>query len=79
MSRLLIRDPKLRLGSGPGDAADLKAHPFFREVDWERLASGSIIPPWSPGVAGSLDVSQFDTEFTSMMPTGFDALLSAAT
>ena len=103
LSRLLIRDPKERLGSGERDANELKEHPFFQCVgmDWEGLASGRIIPPWynnrdysftkdlcrcfshqlslipmfyacilfrSPTVQGSLDTSQFDMEFTSMLP-----------
>ena len=70
MRRLLIRDPKMRIGSSERDAAELKEHPFFREIDWSRLSAGNVIPPWSPQVAGSLDTSQFDAEFTSMVPTG---------
>ena len=46
LSRLLIRDPKERLGSGERDANELKEHPFFQEMDWEGLASGRIMPPW---------------------------------
>lgn len=68
LSKLLVRDPKLRLGSGERDAAELKEHPFFQDVDWSGLQAGSINPPWVPTVAGSLDTSQFDQEFTSMMP-----------
>ncbi len=68
LSKLLVRDPKLRLGSGERDAAELKEHPFFHDVDWSGLQAGSINPPWVPMVAGSLDTSQFDQEFTSMMP-----------
>ncbi len=63
-----MRDPKLRLGSGERDAAELKAHPFFADVDWETLSRGQVVPPWAPAVAGSLDTSQFDQEFTSMLP-----------
>jgi hypothetical protein len=69
LSRLLIRDPKLRLGSGERDAAELKEHPFFKEVNWDKMMARKVMPPWSPQVAGSLDTSQFDSEFTSMMPT----------
>lgn len=69
VSRLLVRDPKGRLGSGERDAQEIKEHVFFTpEVDWAELASGSMSPPWVPDVAGSLDTSQFDQEFTSMMP-----------
>jgi serine/threonine protein kinase len=68
LSKLLVRDPKLRMGSGDRDATELKEHPFFHDVDWVGLQAGTINPPWVPTVAGSLDTSQFDQEFTSMMP-----------
>lgn len=63
---LLTRDPRRRLGSGPTDADDIKAHPFFADIDWEKLRNGEIPPPWNPNISGSLDTSQFDKEFTSM-------------
>lgn len=31
-----------------------------------------MVPPWVPTVVGSLDTSQFDQEFTSMMPIGIN-------
>lgn len=68
MSKLLVRNPDHRLGSGEADAQELKAHPFFHDVAWEDLETGKLPPPWVPTVMGSLDTSQFDSEFTSMMP-----------
>lgn len=70
LRKLLVRDPKGRLGSGERDADEIKSHPFFHEIDWTRLATGTVSPPWTPTVTGSLDTSLFDAEFTSMMPTG---------
>ena len=43
---------------------------YNRDVDFDSLASGRIIPPWTPCVLGSIDTSQFDLEFTSMLPIG---------
>lgn len=63
---LLTRDPRGRLGSGPTDADDIKGHPFFADIQWEKLAGGQVAPPWDPQISGSLDTSQFDREFTSM-------------
>ena len=68
LSKLLIRDPKNRLGSGEQDANELKSHPFFSDIDWAKLETGTVATPWEPSVAGSLDTSQFDQEFTSMNP-----------
>mmetsp|Transcript_15191 Transcript_15191/g.19711 ORF Transcript_15191/g.19711 Transcript_15191/m.19711 type:complete len:687 (-) Transcript_15191:416-2476(-) len=64
---LLTRDPSQRLGSGPEDVEEVKAHPFFsNHIQWDLLAEGRLAPPWEPTVLGSLDTSQFDNEFTSM-------------
>ncbi len=70
MRRLLIRDPTARLGSGERDAAEIKEHAFFQDINWTLLATGTMLPPWTPVVAGSVDTSQFDLEFTSMNPVG---------
>lgn len=66
LSGLLTRDPLKRLGCGEGDAEEVKKHPFFAFIDWQALLKGRMKPPWRPNVAGSLDTSQFDAEFTSM-------------
>jgi classical protein kinase C len=43
---------------------------FFNDINWTLLATGTMPPPWIPTVAGSVDTSQFDQEFTSMNPVG---------
>lgn len=69
LSKLLVRDPNHRLGSGDRDAMAVKEHPFFRDIDWDALIQGRCTPPWAPDkMGGSLDTSHFDEEFTSMMP-----------
>jgi len=35
---LLMKDPKLRLGSKRG-IQEIKDHPFFSEIDWTKLRS----------------------------------------
>ena len=70
LMRLLVRDPENRLGSGELDAEEIKTHEFFHEINWEDLASARLPPPWRPEVAGSLDVSHFDADFTTKMPLG---------
>jgi RAC serine/threonine-protein kinase len=63
---LLMKDPTKRLGSGPKDADEIKPHPFFTSIDWDKLQRGEVIPPWAPQISGNQDTSQFDKEFTSM-------------
>lgn len=45
---LLQRNPKLRLGSGKDDGREIMAHPFFRSIDWARLARKEIEPAFKP-------------------------------
>jgi len=63
---LLTKDPQRRLGSGPNDANDIKAQEFFGELSWDKLVQGEVAPPWDPQIQGSLDLTQFDHEFTNM-------------
>lgn len=67
LQKLLVRDPNHRLGSGEGDAAELKVHPFFAAIDWDELLKGNVPTPWVPKMASSVDTSLFDKEFT-MLP-----------
>lgn len=60
---LLNRNPKNRLGAN-GDARELRAHPFFDDVDWTLLAAKKIPPPFKPVISGETDTSNFDPEFT---------------
>ncbi|KAI9294040.1 Pkinase-domain-containing protein [Neoconidiobolus thromboides FSU 785] len=60
---LLNRDPNQRLGNR--GAQEIKAHPFFAEIDWGKLLAKRYQPPFKPSVASSSDTSNFDDEFTS--------------
>jgi serine/threonine protein kinase len=42
LSKLLVRDPKERLGSGEQDAEAIKAHPFFCDIDWTQVRRASF-------------------------------------
>ncbi|CUM66194.1 uncharacterized protein PRCAT00003852001 [Priceomyces carsonii] len=61
---LLNRNPKHRLGA-TNDAAELKAHPFFHDIDWNLLREKNIPPPFKPHLSSETDTSNFDPEFTS--------------
>jgi len=62
--RLLIRQPSVRLT----DPVQIKKHPFFDSIDFDRLARGKIIPPYKPIVESDVDVRNFDRDFTSEKP-----------
>lgn len=47
ISALLIKDPAKRFGCH-GGAAEVKAHPFFEGMDWEKLYRKEIKPPFKP-------------------------------
>ncbi|EJC97977.1 uncharacterized protein FOMMEDRAFT_171362 [Fomitiporia mediterranea MF3/22] len=69
LQKLLTRDPNRRLGSGESDAAEIKAHPFFKDVDWIGVMNKKFEPPYRPTIKGSADTSNFDEEFTREQPT----------
>lgn len=63
---LLERDPAKRLGAN--GAAEIKAHPFFNQIDWKFLLNKKYAAPFLPLVASAVDTSNFDSEFTSEVP-----------
>eukprot|EP00051_Salpingoeca_urceolata_P032419 m.15663 g.15663 ORF g.15663 m.15663 type:complete len:487 (+) comp5068_c0_seq1:498-1958(+) len=65
LSKILIKDPLLRLGGGEKDGYEVMEHPFFYNIDWKKLYDRQIKPPFIPKVASETDVSNFDTVFTS--------------
>nr|XP_012229128.1 PREDICTED: LOW QUALITY PROTEIN: ribosomal protein S6 kinase alpha-5 [Linepithema humile] len=70
ITRLLVKDPRQRLGGGPRDAKELKEHPFFMSAapafTWEALERKQIRPPFVPEIKDELDTSNFSEEFTKM-------------
>lgn len=62
--QLLNRDPKKRLGS-KDDVDDIKAHPFFKSISWEKLFKKELDPPYKPKLKSTTDTGNFDSTFTS--------------
>lgn len=48
IQKLLVKDPRKRLGGGEEDAKELKRHPFFKSIDWNLLAQKKIPSPFKP-------------------------------
>ncbi|CEF67848.1 Protein kinase domain and AGC-kinase, C-terminal domain and Serine/threonine-/dual specificity protein kinase, catalytic domain and Protein kinase-like domain and Ribosomal protein S6 kinase family and Protein kinase, C-terminal domain-containing protein [Strongyloides ratti] len=68
IKRLLKRNMGSRLGSSPEDAEEIKAHPFFRHLDWQMVKNRQLEPPFRPTIVNEEDTSLFDTKFTQMTP-----------
>lgn len=61
---LLVRDPLRRLGSGPGDIAELEAQPFLTPLDFKKVYNKEYTPSYKPNLGSELDVANFDPQFT---------------
>lgn len=53
VSRLLTVDLAARLGAGAGGTGEVKAHHFFRGVDWKAVAAHAVVPPIVPARAAA--------------------------
>lgn len=49
--QLLTKDPKQRLGCQADGAAGVKAHSFFKNINFKRLEAGIVEPPFVPDVS----------------------------
>ncbi|XP_033329616.2 ribosomal protein S6 kinase alpha-5 isoform X2 [Megalopta genalis] len=77
--RMLVKDPRQRLGGGPDDAKELKDHAFFRKApapfSWSALEKRQISPPFVPRITHELDTSNFSDEFTKMIAADSPAVV----
>jgi len=62
LSKLLERNDEVRIQ----DAAIIKKHPFFKQIDWIALLNKKIPPPFVPEVTADDDITNIDEAFTGM-------------
>ncbi|XP_013927113.1 PREDICTED: ribosomal protein S6 kinase alpha-3 isoform X2 [Thamnophis sirtalis] len=65
---LFKRNPANRLGAGPDGVEEIKRHPFFTTIDWNKLYRREINPPFKPATGRPEDTFYFDSEFTAKTP-----------
>ncbi|KAJ3480825.1 hypothetical protein NLI96_g8075 [Meripilus lineatus] len=58
--KFMERDPSKRYGNLRHGAGDVYAHPWFREVDWDKLRNREIQAPYLPRISGDGDASAFE-------------------
>uniref|UniRef100_A0AAQ4QCQ3 Protein kinase C n=1 Tax=Gasterosteus aculeatus aculeatus TaxID=481459 RepID=A0AAQ4QCQ3_GASAC len=64
VEQLFERDPTRRLGV----VGNVRAHAFFKTINWPALEKREVDPPFKPKVKSASDCSNFDREFLSEKP-----------
>ena len=60
LSILFQKDPEVRMQG----VANIKDHPWFSTIDWNRLINQELKAPFIPKLEDDLDTQNFDREFT---------------
>lgn len=50
------------------DIEDIKLHPWFKSIDWDKLLKKELEPPFKPQISGDDWLNNFDEEFTKEDP-----------
>jgi hypothetical protein len=63
--KLLTRRQASRLGNLSRGHLDVKEHPWFKTLDFEKLNAKTLKTPWTPQLSNPLDARNFD-DFSSV-------------
>lgn len=73
VKKLLEKKVTRRLGCGRNGAMEVKQHPWFLPIDWDKLAKHQLPAPWIP----DLDISKIPDMDTSEHPVEQSVPVSA--
>uniref|UniRef100_A0A1I7XLK0 protein kinase C n=1 Tax=Heterorhabditis bacteriophora TaxID=37862 RepID=A0A1I7XLK0_HETBA len=70
LKAFMTKNPSKRLGCvlSQGGEDAIRAHPFFREIDWDALEARHVKPPFKPKIKSKRDANNFDADFTKEEP-----------
>ncbi|CAB9520636.1 Protein kinase 4 (Fragment) [Seminavis robusta] len=64
IQRLLVRNPAKRLGNLSNGSEDVRAHPWFKSIDWKLLRKKEIKAPWIPEIKEGAAVADSHIDFS---------------
>ncbi|CAL4099842.1 unnamed protein product, partial [Meganyctiphanes norvegica] len=64
LKQLLDKDSSRRLGVTFSPYGEIKDHPFFHYIDWQKIERKEVETPYKPRLRHILDVQYFDPLFT---------------
>ncbi|CAB3398223.1 unnamed protein product [Caenorhabditis bovis] len=70
LKAFMTKNASKRLGcvASQGGEDAIRAHPFFREIDWDALEARQVKPPFKPKIKSKRDANNFDSDFTKEEP-----------
>ena len=60
LDHLLEKEPTKRLGKNSTAHDEVRAHPWFQGIDFEKLLARAIPAPWKPRLTSATATSNFD-------------------
>jgi CRP-like cAMP-binding protein len=60
VNKLLVRDAHQRLGMMKAGPEDIRSHPWFKSIDWQKLRDLEVAAPWVPSINNAFDTSNFE-------------------